>query len=792
MKTLYKILSAAVVVAATTSCEDEIVQDYSVAKPESVENAEYLNTYGLLKDYVNKASSPNFKLGSAVSGASFSKDGADYILAKNNFDEVFPSSGWNFAECVNSTGNFDFGGVSALVDKAKSVDLSVFGAPFCQSANQNCDYLTDLVKNKPDPNAKGDGVIKFSQASAKENAWNSNFFVTWDEALELETEYIISFSAKATKGVGLQLELMDPSGDKCTVPDPKGERKEDWQQTYSSYSDIAQYGVNVGEDWTNINLTFKTLKEAPDGYAYKYTKFQFGTGKVEGDLLIDNFVVYKKSDPDKKSLYENSSFDDPDVVPTGTSREELPAVTRIEHKTDYSDEVRCLKVNCPSFTNAEGDAKGKTWATQLWINSTVPFKNGVSYKFKCRVRADKAFTPGSGIHGDPDGNYWIAGGVTDVAITTEWQDYVKEGTFEKDFVHEKSGKEGHSFAFDLAIEEDNVVYFDNVSLVIGGTEVVKNGDFSGDDLSSFVVKEQGVFGKEEIFDGVLEYTVVTVEEVSGIPLTLEEKRTNVLPAVEKWIQGLFKNSKGYVKSWNIVSEPLAEVHGEGDDINISSTAFSLQSKDVNVENKADKDVNKNFYWGEHLGKDYVRDLVKYAREAASNNGVSDVKLFVNESRLESNPEKLQSLLDWIAYWEEDGTVIDGIGTEMHVSCYADPDKQKAAEDGIVEMLTKLKDSGKLVRISELDMNYISTAGYATKTISMTADMHKQMAEFYKFIVKKYLEIIPSNQQVGICLWSPADASTDAAWRGGEPIGLWTENYLRKTEYAGFADGLQGN
>jgi len=218
----------------------------------------------------------------------------------------------------------------------------------------------------------------------------------------------------------------------------------------------------------------------------------------------------------------------------------------------------------------------------------------------------------------------------------------------------------------------------------------------------------------------------------------------------------------------------------------------LQSKDVNVENKADKDVNKNFYWGEHLGKDYVRDLVKYAREAASNNGVSDVKLFVNESRLESNPEKLQSLLDWIAYWEEDGTVIDGIGTEMHVSCYADPDKQKAAEDGIVEMLTKLKDSGKLVRISELDMNYISTAGYATKTISMTADMHKQMAEFYKFIVKKYLEIIPSNQQVGICLWSPADASTDAAWRGGEPIGLWTENYLRKTEYAGFADGLQGN
>ncbi|MBR4265116.1 MAG: endo-1,4-beta-xylanase [Bacteroidales bacterium] len=791
MKYLYKILPVALIAVAATSCDDEIVQDYSVDKPESVETSEYLNSLGVLKDYVNKASSPNFKLGAAVSGSAFTSDGAEYILAKNNFEEVIPSSGWSIADCAGADGTFDFASIASFVSRAQQNGIEIFGAPFCLSANQNCDLLEEKVKNKPDPNAKSNAVLKYTQATAKSNAWDSNFFIQWDEALEVETDYVITFQAKATKAVGLQLELMDPSGTKCTVPDPEGKRTEDWQQSYSSYSDVAKYGVNVGEDWTTITQTFTTLKEAPDGRKFEYKKFQFGTGKVEGDLLIDDFVIYKKSDPDKKNIYENSSFDDADAMPAGTTREELAAVTKIETKVEYSDEVRCLKINCPSNTEAPGGANGQTWATQLWIKSSIDFKKGVSYKFKCRVRADKAYKPGSGIHGDADGDHWISGGVTDLSITTEWQDYVKEGTFEQDYVHESSGQGGHTFAFDLATGEANVIYFDDISLEIGGTEVVKNGDFSSDDLSSFVVKIQQEFVDPEIFDGELKYTVVTVEEVGGIPLTLKEKRDNLLPIVGDWINGLFKNTNGYVKSWNIVSEPLAESNKAGEDINISGSAFSLQSKGANVVNKNDKEVKKNFYWAEYLGKDYVRDLVKLAREAGSANGVSDLKLFVNESRLESNPEKLQSLLDWISYWEEDGTVIDGIGTEMHVSFYADAAQQEAAKEGIENMLNKLKETGKLIRISELDMNYISAAGAPVKSMNVTSDMNKQMAEFYKFIVSKYLEIIPASQQAGICLWTPADANSNATWRAGEPAGLWTEGYQRKSQYAGFVEGLQG-
>lgn len=69
--------------------------------------------------------------------------------------------------------------------------------------------------------------------------------------------------------------------------------------------------------------------------------------------------------------------------------------------------------------------------------------------------------------------------------------------------------------------------------------------------------------------------------------------------------------------------------------------------------------------------------------------------------------------------------------------------------------------------------------------------HKEMAELYKFVVSKYLEIIPKNQQWGICQWCITDSPADSSWRKGQPTGLWDSNYCRKHTYAGFADGLAG-
>ena len=149
------------------------------------------------------------------------------------------------------------------------------------------------------------------------------------------------------------------------------------------------------------------------------------------------------------------------------------------------------------------------------------------------------------------------------------------------------------------------------------------------------------------------------------------------------------------------------------------------------------------------------------------------------------------MIKWIERWEADGvTKIDGIGSQMHISFYEDPATQESKKKAITESFKLMAASGKLVRISELDMGYVKkgeTEG--TKTVNMTEEMHHQMADFYTWIIKEYLTIIPQAQQWGICQWCATDAPADSGWRKGEPVGLWDIDFYRKHTYAGFAKGL---
>ena len=128
---------------------------------------------------------------------------------------------------------------------------------------------------------------------------------------------------------------------------------------------------------------------------------------------------------------------------------------------------------------------------------------------------------------------------------------------------------------------------------------------------------------------------------------------------------------------------------------------------------------------------------------------------------------------------------------MHVSCYMDPMTQKSKEDHVVKMFELMASSGKLIKISELDMGVVGTDGVDVKTEDITFEQEQAMAKYYKFIVQKYFEIIPVAQQYGITHWSPTDSPAGSGWRAGSPIGLWNLDYNRKPAYAGFADGLAG-
>ena len=292
------------------------------------------------------------------------------------------------------------------------------------------------------------------------------------------------------------------------------------------------------------------------------------------------------------------------------------------------------------------------------------------------------------------------------------------------------------------------------------------------------------------FIGDIYIKSIKFEGYSGtmVPQTAQERHDTLIYAMDKWIKGMMEACDGKVKAWDLVNEAIA---GEGNDGEGNyelqhSTGYKSGTWDVGGD---------AFYWQDHLGDlDYVRQACRLARKY----GPEDVKLFINDYNLESDwddNKKVKSLVNWIKKWEADGvTKIDGIGTQMHISCYEDANLQKSAEDHIVKMFEIIAASGKFCRISEMDMGYVRGTnkwGNKLKTNQLTEAEHKKMADFYEFIFKKFFEIIPAAQQWGICQWCPTDAPENSGWRGGEPVGIWDLSYYRKHVYAGFVRGLGG-
>ena len=311
--------------------------------------------------------------------------------------------------------------------------------------------------------------------------------------------------------------------------------------------------------------------------------------------------------------------------------------------------------------------------------------------------------------------------------------------------------------------------------------------------------------KPETFDATLDLKSVTVKKIvktNSIPLTPQEKSDTLTWAMNKWISGMMQATGGKVKAWDLINEAISG----GPD---KTKPYPLQTEATSEHNPQD------FYWQDYFTPEMYGPIVeKAARDAyAAVEGTNpeDLKLFINDYNLESDWDdnnKVKSLVYWIGVWEKKGkelgwnTKIDGIGSQMHISYYENPKTLESKKKAIQNMLRIMAKTGKLVRISEIDMGYIGVDkdGNDLKVGTTTAQLEKlpieervakekAMAEYYKWIIEQYFEIVPVKQQYGICQWCITDSPTNSGWRPGEPVGLWNLNYQRKPAYGGFADGL---
>ena len=503
--------------------------------------------------------------------------------------------------------------------------------------------------------------------------------------------------------------------------------------------------ISVGTQWNEYTVEFTPTAN--------YENFVFAAGKLGGELDIKSLSLCEEGSTN--NLIVNGDIKE-DEVPCNkpyswhTVTSEIQEVAEsqvveipvsVGHLTfddgqnlggwGMDNKPKIVNGVCEVGNNA---AKENPWNAQVCYEPGFAFENGKTYHLKMKIKGSVAGEFGAGFQ-NPDG-YKGCGDFPTIKVTTDWK------------------------------------------------EVDVTTKCNGDNALRLLLNIGKYAGTLYIDDFEVYYT----KSSNTIPLTDEEKKKALTPALQNWIYGMMEATEGKVKAWDVVNEALCGEDKDGDGY------YDLQSATRGTVS-AD-DAKNNFYWQDYLGDlDYVRTAVAAARKGFADAGGNpdELKLFINDYNLETaydQNKKLKSLIHWIEEWEKDGvTKIDGIGSQMHVSCSMDPAEQKRREDAYVNMLNLMVGSHKLVRISELDMGLEDKNGNLVNTTDMTEEQHKAMRAYYEFIVKKYLEIVPENQQWGICQWCATDSPANSGWRAGLPVGLWDLDYYRKHTYGGFAAGL---
>lgn len=727
---------------ATTSCVDDKMLAYQVEKPASIAGMEYLNDYDVLKNYVNSSANPNFKLGIALTASDYIAGGQVAQLANSNFVEMTAGNAMKYASCVADDGTMNFGTVENFVSAAKAGGLTIYGHTLAWHAQQNNKYLNSLIKDKEidaDPNQKvdiEDYVVDYSKDA----------FTFWKGVPEGTT-----ISVNSSAGC---LEIKNPTPTAANynvqyhttidglpiVKDKeyklkmmiKGSGTGRLAVAVGPWSGRAEGGFDFDTEWKEYVFTFKAV--ADGGHVMTQSGLFAGTIQIK-------YVKITHSESPSVEIFT-------DIITNGNAEGSETTnfiSTHVGGSNSACDIVEGAgKDGSRAFVVTSAGGGQFSYSTQFFLYADRPLVEEDIVRISFDYRADTSNKSESQSHTTPGGYIHYDAGCA-VDFTKEWKHFEKTITINKTLSPTGNMQ---TFVWNLDVGSPNApankYYFDNIKL-----QIVTKGNTK--------------------------------------PLTPEEKKKVLTEAMNRWVAGMMKATAGYVTAWDVVNEAIS---GSGND---GHGFYTLQS----ASNVSADDAKKNFYWQDYLGnEDYARIVVAAARKYyADNGGVNPLKLFVNDYNLESDWDdnnKVKSLVHWIEKWEADGvTKIDGIGSQMHVSCYANVDTQKSKEEHVVKMFEILANSGKLVKITELDMGYIDENGQSVKTDKMTEAQHKAMSEYYKFIVKKYFEIIPVAQQYGITQWCITDSPTNSSWRGGEPVGLWDAHYSRKHTYAGFADGLAG-
>ncbi len=254
--------------------------------------------------------------------------------------------------------------------------------------------------------------------------------------------------------------------------------------------------------------------------------------------------------------------------------------------------------------------------------------------------------------------------------------------------------------------------------------------------------------------------------------TAQEKTDTINYAINTWCDGLMKINAGRINAFDLIDEAIDEK------ATLENGYYDL------------KHSTSSIFWQDVLGSENYAPAVSRVAKAAYEKYDGDpalLKFFISESGLEDN-KKMESLNYWVKIWDANGAKIDGINAKLNLTYSEDPAKQEANKASLDNLLTNLASTGKLIRLSNFDIKYQNASGASVAAKDITDAQRQQLADYYGYVIKSYMNKIPHDKQAGLCKGNLADTN--------DPVGLWavdskSKDWVRTATYKAFCDALSG-
>ena len=768
-----------------TGCDDQLMEWGKPADHADVTSSEIplavkevIANYDNIKDYAQQ-NTPNMLIGIGM-GADLYINNAngEGSLANANYQIFTPGNAMKNDAIMGNSGSLNFATVDKLIE-ALDGNMKLYGHNFFWHTQQNQSYLKSLIA--PTLVVESDGDIAnvlsgdasdfnggstggwSSWGSNKEsaevvsgagqdgsaalvlknkgdgNAWEAQCAYTFNDYLEMNKTYVIKFKAKSTSPAGeLQFQYQNGS-------------------TYGSQGGYNSF--TVGTDWQTFQYEFTI-----DKYD-NVNRIILNFGKVGATYTIDDIQFgLKQDDPMENVMAGDASDFEGGTTGNWGSWGSNKESAEVEEGAGYNNskglalknkgDGNAWEAQC-AYTFDDALQEGKKYIIQFYAKSTSPagelqfqYQNGTTYSSQ--------------------------GGYNTFSVGTDW---VK-----------------CEFTFTPAYDDANRIILNFGK--VGGTYYIDNIKFG-------LAKDQNAAARGIQYIQASNGKARKVTRASRKYFVLKsaaEKQAVLEGAMEAWVSGVAKHlaEKNVVPyGYDVINEPIADGSNKyrGIDEGIFGGTWTEDEQTMYdaapVETEADGLTlnwgSNHWYWGYYV-KDYPVKAFQLARKYLP----AETKLFVNDYNLETSPNKLDALIKFVKDIDEkNGTpIVDGIGTQMHVSLSCSDDAEKnaaniaALKEKVDAMFQTMAATGKLVRVTELDLSL--------GTSSPSSNQYKAQSDAYRMIMESYKANVPAAQQSGITIWSLSDNEAEHEyWLKGQVPNLFDASYKRKWAYKGFCDGIAG-